>query len=214
MKPLAIDSATLMGSQELATPQQRKRESRLRAILETAQLVFRRDGYAAFTLRRVAAEAGLQLGTLQHYFPSRELLLKTMIVQTIRSYNDNYDRIARSEAPVARRVQAIIEEVLSEVQDESDRAFLLETAAVANHERFAAEALADSHRQYLDMWSRLIGEMNPGLNVDERRMRALLVAAQLEGLMPFLQVGTPGAVPDSKALAHAVRVVAFSLSSA
>lgn len=213
MKPLEIDSATLMGSNELATPQQRKRESRLQAILETAQLVFRRDGYAAFTLRRVAAEAGIQLGTLQHYFPSRELLLRTMIVQTVKSYNDNYDRIARSEAPVERRLQAIIEQVLREVQNESDRGFLLEMAALANHEHFAAEALVESHRQYLDMWSRLIGEMNPGLSGDERRMRSLLIAAQLEGLMPFLQVGAPGAVPDSKALAHAVRVVAFSLSS-
>ncbi|MGN8005965.1 TetR/AcrR family transcriptional regulator [Acidovorax sp. 22279] len=214
MKPLTIDSATLMGSHELATPQQRKRESRLQAILETAQLVFRRDGYAAFTLRHVAAEAGVQLGTLQHYFPSRELLLRTMIVQTIRSYNEDYDRIARSEAPVERRMQAIIEQVLREVQDESDRTFLLEMSALACHEHFAAEALVESHRQYLGMWGRLIGEMNPGLNADERRMRALLIAAQLEGLMPFLQVGTPGAVPDSKALAHAVRVVAISLSSA
>lgn len=214
MKPLAIDSATLMGSQELATPQQRKRESRLQAILETAQLVFRRDGYAAFTLRRVAAEAGLQLGTLQHYFPSRELLLRTMLVQTIKGYNDDYDRVAKSDAPVERRVQAIIEQVLREVQDESDRAFLLEMSALATHEHFAAEALVESHRQYLGMWSRLIGEMNPGLGVDECRMRALLVAAQLEGLMPFLQVGAPGAVPDSKALSHAVRVVALSLSSA
>jgi AcrR family transcriptional regulator len=57
-----------------------KREEILRAALQ----VLDRQGNAGTTMRAVAAEAGLSLAGLMHYFPSRDLLLTEVLVSLDR----------------------------------------------------------------------------------------------------------------------------------
>lgn len=214
MKTLSIDPSALAVEDALTTAQQRKREDKLQTIVEDARRVLQREGYGGFTLRKVASEANVPLGTLQHYFSTRELLLRTVILQTIKEYNDNYERIAQSAAPAEQRLLAIIDLGLQEIQDQDARIFFIEIAAVASHHSFAAQALAQSHKAYLGTLSRLIGEINPKLNARECDLRALLIAAQIEGIMVFFQGGVAEAMPDAESLRRAVRVVASSLSNA
>ena len=51
-------------------------------LVDAAMRAFARDGVAATSLRAVAAEAGVPLGTLQHVFPTKELLLRA-VVETV-----------------------------------------------------------------------------------------------------------------------------------
>lgn len=48
-------------------------------LVSAARAVLVRDGIAATTLRSVAAEAGVPLGTLHYVFPSKELLIRAVI---------------------------------------------------------------------------------------------------------------------------------------
>jgi AcrR family transcriptional regulator len=52
-----------------------KASERRRELVSAARAVLVRDGVAGTTLRSVAAEAGVPLGTLHYVFPSKELLL-------------------------------------------------------------------------------------------------------------------------------------------
>lgn len=48
-------------------------------IVQSARTVMMRAGVGGLTMRGVAAEAGIALGTLHYAFPSKELLLKSVI---------------------------------------------------------------------------------------------------------------------------------------
>jgi TetR/AcrR family transcriptional regulator, regulator of biofilm formation and stress response len=56
---------------------------RARQSVAAARLVMERSGVAGATLRAVASEAGVPLGTLQYVFPTRELLLRAVIEDVV-----------------------------------------------------------------------------------------------------------------------------------
>ncbi|CAM2889235.1 TetR/AcrR family transcriptional regulator [Skermania piniformis] len=57
-------------------------------LIAAARSAFAQEGVANTSLRAVATEAGVSLGTLQHVFPTKELLLRAVI-------EDVVDEIAR-----------------------------------------------------------------------------------------------------------------------
>lgn len=56
---------------------------RRRQLVASAQVVLMRDGVARTSLRAIAQEAGIALGTLQYVFPSKELLLRAVIEEVV-----------------------------------------------------------------------------------------------------------------------------------
>ena len=56
---------------------------RRRQLVASAQVVLMRDGVARTSLRAIAQEAGIALGTLQYVFPSKELLLRAVIEELV-----------------------------------------------------------------------------------------------------------------------------------
>ncbi|SIO71152.1 transcriptional regulator, TetR family [Burkholderia sp. GAS332] len=214
MQRLTFETGALLPEDLMSTTQQRKRGHKLATILEDSRKLMQRDGYAAFTLRKAAAEAGVPLGTLQHYFPTREVLLKTVIHQTLKQFNDEYHLIARSGGGAADRLTQLISKILTEVRDTETRLFMLEVAALANHEDFATEALAECYQDYIGIFASLVAEINPNLSKKESHIRAVLIVSQLEGLLVVLNSGNVNPSIDGQALDHAVHVVVNSLSTA
>ena len=56
---------------------------RRRQLVASARSVLMRDGVARTSLRAIAEEAGIPLGTLQYVFPSKELLLRAVIEDVV-----------------------------------------------------------------------------------------------------------------------------------
>src|SRR5271168_5393136 len=54
---------------------ERQKQDRERRVLAAARRLFDRKGYATTSMEDVAARAGLAVGTLYNYFPSKEQLL-------------------------------------------------------------------------------------------------------------------------------------------
>jgi AcrR family transcriptional regulator len=57
------------------TPRQQRSEFTFDAILDAAARLFQQYGYAATTTNKVAALAGVSIGTLYHYVPNKDALL-------------------------------------------------------------------------------------------------------------------------------------------
>ncbi|MEN9925188.1 MAG: hypothetical protein RL268_1314, partial [Pseudomonadota bacterium] len=68
-----------------------RRNAKILKIIKCALQVLAREGYAQFSMRAVAAEAGLGLSTLQHYFESRDKLLFEAVRVFISGYGDRYN---------------------------------------------------------------------------------------------------------------------------
>jgi AcrR family transcriptional regulator len=64
-------------------------------ILDTAERLFAKQGYAATSLRGIIAEAGVNLAAVHYHFHSKEALLEALILR--RSVPANRDRLALLE---------------------------------------------------------------------------------------------------------------------
>ena len=78
---------------------------RTREAVAAARVVLMHEGVGRTTMRAVAAEAGIPLGTLQYVFPSKQGLLKDVIedvveeiVGEVADEHDRGDRMARTRA--------------------------------------------------------------------------------------------------------------------
>lgn len=61
---------------------------RRRQLVAAARAAFSRDGVATTSLRAVAAEAGVPLGTMQYVFPTKEQLLRAVIEDVVDEIAD------------------------------------------------------------------------------------------------------------------------------
>ena len=62
-------------------------------LMEEAERQIRKNGYRAVTIRSVAAEAGVGVGTVYNYFPSKDALLASFM---LTDWQKCMDRISRS----------------------------------------------------------------------------------------------------------------------
>jgi TetR/AcrR family transcriptional regulator, regulator of biofilm formation and stress response len=81
---------------------------RSRQFVAAARRVMSREGVANASLRAVAAEAEVPLGTLQHVFPSKELLLRAVIEDVVDEISDVLQESATVEGGLAHAVRTAV----------------------------------------------------------------------------------------------------------
>src|SRR5438270_6942797 len=97
-----------------ATPRT-SNETALR-IVEAARELLMTEGYAQFSMRNVAARAGLHLANVQYYYKTREDLVTALLNDTGERYRTSYQEL-RAKAPTDReaRFKAIVEYNLKDI---------------------------------------------------------------------------------------------------
>ena len=82
-----------------------------RQLLETARRQVESLGYAKTTIRSVAAECGIAVGTVYNYFPSKEMLVATFVAEDWLSCTGPLSE--QSFADSKARIQAVYDAVRS-----------------------------------------------------------------------------------------------------
>jgi AcrR family transcriptional regulator len=125
-------------------------------ILDAAARVFRRCGYARATLRDIAGEAGILLGSLQYRYMAKEILFASLAHRELkRSLEALADAREAGDDPldcIKRFVFDQAEEVLS---DESLAVWLVGAMALAPDETIV---IADSQEQFTEVFDGLLRE--------------------------------------------------------
>ncbi|MER8066776.1 TetR family transcriptional regulator [Streptomyces sp. NPDC094034] len=92
-----------------APPLTRRQEARRRRILDATTLLACRGGFDAVQMREVAEEAGVALGTLYRYFPSKvHLLVATMRDQLEHLHSTLRERPPASDSPAERVAETLL----------------------------------------------------------------------------------------------------------
>src|SRR5947209_7192739 len=86
-----------------------------RIVLAARELLMN-EGYAQFSMRNVAARAGLHLANVQYYYKTREDLVTALLNDTGERYRTSYQEL-RAKAPTDReaRFKAIVEYNLEDI---------------------------------------------------------------------------------------------------
>jgi AcrR family transcriptional regulator len=111
-------------------------------IVRAAAAVLTRDGYARFSLQRVADAAGIAPGNLNYYFPTKASLLETLVSYTLAQYRD---RAHKAESQVVSETGDLLGDVLLRLMqdarsDQTNRLFR-ELWAIALHDPRVAKAM-------------------------------------------------------------------------
>ncbi|MFO1399731.1 MAG: TetR/AcrR family transcriptional regulator [Steroidobacteraceae bacterium] len=172
-------------------------------ILAAARRVFIGEGYGAFTTRRVAREAGVSLGSLQHLFPSKEQLLEGTIYDVLGDYVRRYAAI-EAQLPVNgdHRLRALVEYVLADIWRPETRRFFLNLLALGCHNGIAARLVNDVYARYRRRFANYIGASRPDLAESDCFDHGLLIAAMVVGLMAYT-------APEARAISSQAQLAAL-----
>ncbi|AUX38927.1 uncharacterized protein SOCE26_003080 [Sorangium cellulosum] len=90
-------------------PRQRRAQATVDAILTATAYVLSERGYARATTNRIALVAGVNIGTLYRYFPSKDALVGALVDRTAEQALAVLDRAlaAAAEQPVREVVRAL-----------------------------------------------------------------------------------------------------------
>ncbi len=217
MDKLVFTSADLSGDPGSTRPRQRgNRASRIPELIEASIRVFAREGYGGYSINRVAAEVGIRLSTLQHYFATRDQLLIATIREVYGRYIDRYTRLGANklQAP-EERLNTIIDEFFDHilVVDSDVTPFVLECWTLAEHDPAVAELVGEGNKQFQQIWLDLIAAINPSLPEQECAIRATLIEAHAQGLMALCRRGGPG-LPEWQTLRHSTKALWRAMSHA
>ncbi|MET0858194.1 MAG: TetR/AcrR family transcriptional regulator [Telluria sp.] len=160
---------------------------RAKDILQAGRDLLAADGYAGLSMRRVAAEVGISLSNVQHYYQSKDSLVEALLLYTMDVFQAKMDSI-RAEMSSASRSEQFLSTVdmfLDEITDPVTHAIFFEIWALASRNAFASSLMARMLGRERKAIYLLIRGLNPAIPDSEYMQRAILMVAQMEGLMLF-----------------------------
>ncbi|MEV4744127.1 TetR/AcrR family transcriptional regulator [Streptomyces sp. NPDC049555] len=183
--------------------------ARRTSLLDAAEKVLVTSGNAAASLRAVAAEAGVRIGHLQHFFPTRADLIHAVLA---RALDRSLHRLAgttgfrpAADADPAATVTAL----LAEHDDPHLVRLYVEVWALAARDEDIAPVVRAFYRTYVAHVEDFVRRCRPDLPAGDRRARAETFVALLEGaaLMRSGIAGTRSAALDRHLVRQAVRLL-------
>lgn len=111
-------------------------------LLSIAKDIILQEGYDKLSMRRVAAECGIAVGTIYNYFPNKEVMLAGIMVEDWKTCLENADNRITAKADVFEDGLVIICECLEEFVTKY-RAIWMQAAVkgggVPNQEKYQQE---------------------------------------------------------------------------
>jgi AcrR family transcriptional regulator len=172
-------------------PKQVDHHARRLQLLDAMMIITRRDGWDAISLRHVAAEAGVSMGMVQHYFTTKDQMLRFAVEMMAEDTKQRIRaRVAALPQPIAPR--QLVATVLTEMIPDAARRPEEAQAAELWVRRFAIapdpnSPLAGGYDDVKNLLAGQIGQVRPGKAAAERDADALI--ALLDGLIYNIVTG-------------------------
>lgn len=156
-------------------------------ILHAGRTLLAADGYAGLSMRGVAAEVGMSLSNVQHYYQSKDALLEALLLYTMELFQKKMDSIsaAMTSASPLERFLSTCDMFLEEITDPVTHAIFFELWSLASRNEFASRLMDKMLARERKAIYNLIRGLNPAISDEEYMQRAILMVAQVEGLMLF-----------------------------
>ncbi len=198
-----------------AEPRSRKGRDREHAVLEAARRVLVEAGYTQFSLRNVAAEAGMHLSNLQYYFPTRDALIQRLLVFVEEHYERKYtERFAMLAADPMPRFVAMVEYLIDDIHSPETRRFFIQLWALLDSTDRRARLLNSLYSGHIASVARYINDINPGLPLRLRQQRATMIVAMIDGMMLMLDDADIHTRPGEAGISVAMREEVLRIATA
>ncbi|MFH8896601.1 TetR/AcrR family transcriptional regulator [Streptomyces coeruleorubidus] len=190
------------------------------SLLDAAETVLVDKGNASASLRAIADAAGIRIGHLQHYFPTRADLIKAVLERALdRSLERLADatglRVSPDDPSDIRPSQGradtadVVAVVLAEQDDPRLVRLYVEVWALAARDDDTARVVREFYQRYVTHVAALVRLNRPEWPADLCRARAETFVALAEGaaLLRSGIAGTRSAAMDAELARQAVRLL-------
>lgn len=161
-------------------------------LLEITRQVLCDEGYAKFSMRKVASAAGVHLSTLQHHFPTIQILLTQVFEYTFSAYYTSQYAIMfeRSEdhSPETE-LKNVVGYLIDDLSNPFTSRFFPEIWALSSRDPSAAVAVDKFYTLHRRNLTSIISSLNPGLGKKTIAHRAAIIAMLIEGLLILIGHG-------------------------
>jgi len=167
-----------------ATGRRAGNDTAARIVLAARELLMT-EGYAQFSMRNVAARAGLHLANVQYYYKTREALVKALLDDTGERYRSSYEEL-RARGPTDReaRFKAVVEFNLKDIATSETRRYFIQLWALLTEiDGRAGHLMNDLYAIDIQQLSDCIADLVPDTDAAEVRRRASILAAMIEGMV-------------------------------
>ncbi len=196
----------LAGTKPRKQPKQARSKATVEAILTATTQVLTTEGFDRLTTGRIAEVAGVSVGSLYQYFPSKDALIYALVEQSLEELTAALEAAIQRTigSPLPYRFEEIIRSLL---QLKASRPRL--SAELARHSarlersevvrRYAMNA--ETHIE------RLLADHEGEIRLHDRSLAAWVIVHSVTGMLDAACVAPPRALDDPALLAHFTRVV-------
>ena len=142
-------------------------------------------GYANFSMRRVATEAGVSVGNLQYYFPTKDALTAALLDNVIEDYLLDFDAM-RSTGTPGEQFERIIRAVFEDLRSPDTTRFFPELWSLSNHEPQLTARVDAMYARYRAVLAELVIGINPRIGEQQAAQLAVFFSSSIEGHTMFV----------------------------
>jgi AcrR family transcriptional regulator len=164
------------------TPQQTRGQERVNLILDVSEKLLLSKGYEALTTNAVAAEAGISIGSLYHFFADKVAILEALITR----YNEAYvEALTKVHQDKSVKLESYVENLLETLTtfSEGRPGFIL----AFSHALTASEKFEEMERQgttrITSMMATYYRQRNPKLSEKKATLVAWTTLTMAEGFL-------------------------------
>lgn len=170
------------------------RSERRRADILKASADVLTQGYADFSLRKVAAAAGVRLNTVQHHFGDLDSLVLATIELMLGDFVQRMQQLVagRYESP-SDDLMVFLDEAWVAIRDARIRTLSIELWAMGLHRPSIGQLVRDMYASYRTAVASIVHRVNPGLSDTELQTLAMLICSWTEGALVTTHWSAPGA---------------------
>lgn len=179
-------------SSENISPRSLKRESskiRSLEILEATRVMLSEQGYDKLSLRKIAAITGIHLKTLQHYFPTKEILIKSTLEYVLSLYDKKVQEITTHSSDPEKNFKNYIKYLIEDTKNIQTAGFFYQLWAMSHVDEKTNNIMDKMYLDHTNNIENLIEILNPDMGNHMRKHRAVMIAALIEGMMLFVGYG-------------------------
>jgi AcrR family transcriptional regulator len=179
------------------SPQQDRSKATVEAILEAAAQLLVELRYARMTTAKVAARAGVSVGSLYQYFPSKDALIGALVARKFARVEPLMrEIIARTEGlPLEDRVRTII---AATIQDKAENPALNMALAEQMPHVDGIDYKAAMSAAAVSMIRAVLDQHREEIGVDDLDLAAFMMVHAVEGVIGATLLSSPVALDDPR----------------
>lgn len=146
-------------------------DERRHAIVEKAARLFARNGFRGASIADLAAACETSKSLIYHYYPSKEDILFAVMASHVDQLSQDVADVAAADCAPAEKLRTLLRTFMKHYVGAADRQKVLlnELDQLPSEKR---RRIVRQQREIIDVVSKLLVEIDPGISTDPVRARA------------------------------------------